>query len=104
MQNIKERKYITIGNPVITNDTFRNILRPLNNYGFKPTGGLWASEYISPYQRISPWYEYLIEEKDIARYIKKSNNGRNYWESDDHIFEVDVSDMWCEIRYPEDCM
>lgn len=71
MQNIKERKYITIGNPVITNDTFRNILRPLNNYGFKPTGGLWASEYISPYQRISPWYEYLIEEKDIARYIKK---------------------------------
>ena len=31
MQNIKERKYITIGNPVITNDTFRNILRPLNN-------------------------------------------------------------------------
>lgn len=40
----------------------------------------------------------------VARYIKKSNNGRNYWESDDHIFEVDVSDMWCEILYPEDCM
>ena len=28
---MKETKYITIGTPIISNDIFRNILRPLDN-------------------------------------------------------------------------
>ena len=68
---MKEIKYITIGTPTLSNDIFRNILRPLNNYGFKPTGGLWASEYILPYSRICPWYDYLLDAKSLAAYISK---------------------------------
>lgn len=37
---MKETKYITIGTPIISNDIFRNILRPLDNFSLKPTGGL----------------------------------------------------------------
>ena len=41
---MKEKEYITIGNPIITKDVFKQILRPLDNYTHKPIGGLWASE------------------------------------------------------------
>ena len=44
---MQKKQYITIGNPIISKDIFRNILRPLDNFSFKPTGGLWASEFIS---------------------------------------------------------
>ena len=44
---MKEKEYITIGNPIITKDVFKQILRPLDNYTHKPIGGLWASEATS---------------------------------------------------------
>lgn len=61
-----EKEYITIGNPIITKDVFRNILRPLDNYDYKPTGGLWASEITSLAGGICPWYNYLLEARGIA--------------------------------------
>lgn len=68
---MNNKKYITIGTEIITKDIFRNILRPLDNYDFKPTGGLWASEYNSPFERICPWLDYLVEAKSIARYLSE---------------------------------
>ncbi len=66
---MQKKQYITIGNPIISKDIFRNILRPLDNFSFKPTGGLWASEFISNFNKISPWYDYLKEAKSIATYM-----------------------------------
>ena len=66
---MQKKQYITIGNPIISKDIFRNILRPLDNFSFKPTGGLWASEFISNFNKISPWYDYLKEAKSITTYM-----------------------------------
>lgn len=66
---MQKKQYITIGNPIISKDLFRNILRPLDNFSFKPTGGLWASEFISNFNKISPWYDYLKEAKSITTYM-----------------------------------
>lgn len=71
MKENKETKYITIGTPIISKDIFRNILRPLNNYGFKPTGGLWASKYNLPYARICPWYDYLLDASGIVQKLSE---------------------------------
>lgn len=68
---MNEKIYITIGTPTISKDIFRNILRPLNNYNFKPTGGLWASEYNLPYARICPWFDYLLDAKSLVLYISE---------------------------------
>lgn len=65
---MKEKEYISIGNPIITKDIFRNILRPLDNYGYKPTGGLWASEFTSNLG-VCPWYDYLLDARGIASYM-----------------------------------
>ena len=65
---MNNKKYIMIGMPILTKNIFRNILRPLNNYSFKPTGGLWASEYISNIYTISEWHSYLLEARSIALY------------------------------------
>lgn len=70
---MKEKEYISIGNPIITKDIFRNILRPLDNYGYKPTGGLWSSEFISNLG-ICPWYDYLLDARGIASYISQHKN------------------------------
>lgn len=63
---MKDKKYIMVGAPIITKEIFRNVLRPLDNYTFKPSGGFWASEYIGP-ESISDWYKYLIYAKEIAK-------------------------------------
>lgn len=71
MQN---KTFIMIGAPIISRDIFRTILRPLNNYGFKPEGGLWASEYKNNIYNISNWLTYLTyEARSIAAY-KDINN------------------------------
>lgn len=67
-----KQNYIFIGSPLITKELFRRVLRPLNNYRCKPNGGLWASEYTSPYH-ISDWYSYLIDKKEIAFYKNLSS-------------------------------
>lgn len=68
---MKETKYITIGTPIISNDIFRNILRPLDNFSLKPTGGLWASKFNLPYGKICPWFDYLLDARGIARSISE---------------------------------
>ena len=68
---MKETKYITIGTPTISNDIFRNILRPLDNFSLKPTGGLWASKFNLSYGKICPWFDYLLDARGIARSISE---------------------------------
>lgn len=63
---MKEKKYITIGTPIITKEIFRNVLRPLNNYNFQITGGFWSSEYLNDAYNISDWFSYLQQIKEIA--------------------------------------
>lgn len=63
-----EKEYIMIGAPTISNEIFRKVLRPLNNYDYKPTGGFWASNYIDRVYNISEWYNYLLDADGIARY------------------------------------
>jgi len=63
-----------VGTPTITKELFRTVLRPLNNYQFKPTGGFWASNHIHNAYVISEWFTYLTKEApSIARY-KDLNN------------------------------
>lgn len=64
-----KKQYVTVGTETISSNIFRKILRPLNNYTFKPTGGLWASEF-NKYM-VSDWYEYIIYEGSYLQAIKK---------------------------------
>ena len=50
---MKENEYIMVGAPIITREVFRSVLRPLNNYGFKPSGGFWSSIHTSNIGNIS---------------------------------------------------
>ena len=63
-----KKQYVTVGTETISSNIFRKILRPLNNYTFKPTGGLWASEF-NKYM-VSDWYEYIIYEGSYLQAIK----------------------------------
>ena len=65
---MKDKTYIMIGMPIISKEVFRKILRPLNNYSFKPSGGFWASEHNGNICNISDWYNYLLNADSIARY------------------------------------
>ena len=58
----------TIGTETISSNIFRKILRPLNNYTFKPTGGLWAAEFNK--YIISDWYEYMITKDSYLQTLK----------------------------------
>lgn len=59
---MNKQKYIMIGTKTITKEIFRNVLRPLNNYYFLPTGGFWSASYNE--YTISPWFDYLIDNHD----------------------------------------
>lgn len=63
---MKDKKYITVGTPVLSEEIFRSILRPLDNYSYKPNGGLWSCIHSMP--EISPWYTYLDDARSIAYY------------------------------------
>lgn len=65
---MQDKEYIMIGAPIITREIFRKVLRPLNNYGFKPSGGFWASEHANNIGYISDWFSYLLDANSIARY------------------------------------
>lgn len=72
MQN---NKYITIGTPIITKELFRKVLRPLNTYGKKPSGGFWASKHLFNDYLISPWFSYITKDAtSIARYKNLNNS------------------------------
>lgn len=59
------KKYIMVGAPTISKDLFRNVLRPLDNYNFIPSGGFWASDYIDNCE-ISAWNKYLHQIPELA--------------------------------------
>lgn len=63
---MNNKKYITVGAPIISKDLFRNVLRPLDNYSFIPNGGFWASDYLNEYQ-ISDWNKYLQYATEVAQ-------------------------------------
>lgn len=70
-----DEKYIMIGTPVITKELFRKVLRPLNTYGLKPSGGFWASKHLFNDYLISPWFSYLTKNAtSIARYKDLNNS------------------------------
>ncbi len=58
---MKKNKYISIGKSILSKDLFKPIINPLDNYSFKPDGGLWSSKYIDdPKECLSEWYKYLF--------------------------------------------
>lgn len=63
---MKEKKYITVGTPIISKEIFRKVLRPFDNVSYKPNGGLWSCEYIK--YGISPWYDYMQEYEYLLWY------------------------------------
>lgn len=63
-----KKQYVTTGTETISGNIFRSILRPLNNFAFKPTGGLWAAEFNK--YIISDWYEYMITKGSYLQIFK----------------------------------
>lgn len=73
-----QEEYVTIGTSVISNNVFRNVLRPVNNFSFKPSGGLWASKKCK--FGISEWFNYLVEaeHKPYIYYTKNINKATSF--------------------------
>lgn len=63
-----KKQYVTVGTKTISSNIFRRILRPLNNFAFKPNGGLWATEFNR--YIISDWYEYIITKDSYLQILK----------------------------------
>ncbi len=97
---MNNQKYITIGTKTITKELFRNVLRPLNNYYFLPTGGFWSSPYDE--YNISPWFDYLIDNK--SDYPEKNLNSASIFtlKDDTKILTIDNYERLKEIieEYP----
>ena len=68
-----KQQYVTIGIPTISKNIFRNILRPANNFSFKPSGGLWACDYSEFI--LSSWYYYLVNKNPGLQCIKNAETG-----------------------------
>lgn len=97
-----EKKYIMIGSPSISNEIFRKVLRPLNNYEFKPNGGFWASNYIDSVSNISEWYNYLLDADGIAYYKNMKDGVIFTLEENANILTIDNEKQICELakKYP----
>lgn len=100
---MNNKQYIMIGAPTITKEIFRNILRPLNNYGFKPNGGFWASELISYRYTISDWFTYLqYEGTSIARHKNLNESNIFTLKEDAKILIINTVEKVLELaeQYP----
>lgn len=98
-----KQKYVTIGIPEISKDIFRKVIRPLNNYGIKPNGGLWASRFVSNICCISDWHEYLLFQSDELAYTKNVNIGCIFTLKDDaKILKLETKEDLLEVqkKYP----
>ncbi len=71
--NFNDQEYVMVGAQIITKEIFRNVLRPLNNYSFKPNGGFWSARYLGGCMHISDWYDYLED----ADYIASQKNTKD---------------------------
>lgn len=99
---MQDKEYIMVGAPLITREIFRKTLRPLNNYGFKPSGGFWASKHVGNIGYISDWYAYLLDADSIARY-KNLNQGTIFTLKDNvQILIIDSYEQVLELarKYP----
>lgn len=99
---MNNRKYIMVGAPIITREIFRNILRPLNNHTFKPSGGFWSSPYINHFYNISDWYTYLMDARSIARYKDLNQSTIFTLKENAKIITIDTKEKVLElaIKYP----
>lgn len=99
---MKDKKYIMVGAPIITKEIFRNVLRPLNNHGFKPSGGFWASQHISNICNISDWYTYLLDASSIARYKNINESTIFTLKGNANILLIDTKEKILELakKYP----
>ena len=99
---MEKQKYMMVGAPIITKEMFRNVLMPLNNYDFKPSGGFWSSRYISNIGTISDWYTYLRDADSIAR--RKNINQSTIFTLKDNakILVIDTPEKVLELakKYP----
>lgn len=96
-----KKQYVTTGTETISGNIFRKILRPLNNYTFKPTGGLWAAEFNK--YIISDWYEYMMYEGSYLQSIKNITVAAIFTLKDNaKILTIDSSDQIKELakKYP----
>lgn len=96
-----KKQYVTTGTETISGNIFRKILRPLNNYTFKPTGGLWAAEFNK--YIISDWYEYMMYEGSYLQSIKNITVAAIFTLKDNaKILTIDSSNQIKELakKYP----
>ena len=100
---MQRKTFIMIGAPIISRDVFRTILRPLNNYSFKPEGGFWASEYQNNIYNISNWLTYLTyEARSIATYKDINNSVIFSLKEDSKILTINNFNLILELAtiYP----
>ena len=96
-----KKQYVTVGTETISSNIFRKILRPLNNYTFKPTGGLWAAEFNK--YIISDWYEYMITKDSYLQTLKSFKVAAIFTLKDDaKILTIDSCNQIKELakKYP----
>lgn len=100
---MENTKYIMVGTPIITKELFRQVLRPLNTYGLKPSGGFWASPHISNSFTISKWFTYLTRNAtSIARYKDLNNSVIFSLKEDSKILTINSVEQVMELclKYP----
>lgn len=68
MKQEEKQQYVSIGAKTLSKDIFRNVLRPLDNYSFKPSGGLWSSVHYE--YMISEWLDYVLTSHQSLLYYK----------------------------------
>ena len=96
-----KKQYVTTGTKTISSNIFRRILRPLNNYTFKPNGGLWAAEFNK--YIISDWYEYMITKDSYLQTLKSFKVAATFTLKDDaKILTIDSCNQINELakKYP----
>ena len=96
-----KKQYVTTGTKTISGNIFRRILRPLNNYTFKPNGGLWAAEFNK--YIISDWYEYMITKDSYLQTLKSFKVAATFTLKDNaKILTIDSCNQINELakKYP----
>ncbi len=98
---MKEEQYVTIGTKVLSKDIFRNVLRPLDNYSFKPNGGLWSSVHYK--YMVSEWLDYVLTSHQSLLYYKNMTIASIFTLKDTaNILKIDTPQQIKELakKYP----
>lgn len=100
---MNNNKFIMVGAPIISKELFRSILRPLNNYSFKPSGGFWACKHINNISNISEWFTHLMYDANSIALYKNLNQSTIFALKDSaKILTIDSSEQILELakKYP----